>query len=180
MNTVRNHLVGLAYLSLRIVAQLPSHRLRNLLVRSLYGLKLERGAVLHSGFFLRRPNRITIGPGSVVGTRCELDGRNGLTLGRNVNLSSEVLIYTLQHDPRDPHFATVGGPVTIHDYAWISARAIFLPNVTVGEGAVVAAGAVVTRDVAPYTIVAGIPAQPIGERSKNLDYCPADYVLPFS
>ena len=129
---------------------------------------------------MRRPNRITIGPGSVVGTRCELDGRNGLTLGRNVNLSSEVLIYTLQHDPRDPHFATVGGPVTIHDYAWISARAIILPNVTVGEGAVVAAGAVVTRDVAPYTIVAGIPAQPIGERSKNLDYCPADYVLPFS
>ena len=180
MSTLRNHLVGLAYLSLRVVAQLPSHRLRNLLLRTLYGLKLERGAVLYQGFTLRHPSRITIGRGTVVGTRCELDGRNGLTLGRNVNLSSEVLIYTLQHDPRDPQFATVGGPVTIHDYAWISARAIILPNVTVGEGAVVAAGSVVTRDVAPYTVVAGIPAKPIGERPRNLDYQPSAYVLPFS
>jgi maltose O-acetyltransferase len=74
----------------------------------------------------------------------------------------------------------VGGPVTIHDHAWISARAIILPCVTIGQGAVVAAGAVVTRDVPEYSIVGGVPAKPIGTRPKNLDYCPADYVLPFS
>lgn len=180
MKTIRTHLVGLAYLSLRLVSNIPSHRLRNLLLRRVYGLKLESGAVIYGGFRLRQPSRIRIGKGSVVGTRCELDGRNGLTLGRNVNLSSEVLIYTLQHDYRDPQFTTVGGPVTIQDYVWISARAIILPNVTVGEGAVVAAGSVVTRDVAPYTVVAGIPARLIGQRMRNLDYCPADYVLPFS
>jgi acetyltransferase-like isoleucine patch superfamily enzyme len=180
MNALRNHLVGLAYLSLRWVAHLPSHRLRNVLLRHLYGLNLHRSAVVYGGFRLRRPHQITIGPGTVVGERCELDGRRGITLGRNVNLSSEVMIYTLQHDPQDPHFATVGGPVTIHDHAWISARVVILPGVTIGQGAVVAAGAVVTHDVPDYSIVGGVPAKPIGTRPQNLDYSPADYVLPLS
>ena len=48
--------------------------------------------------------------------------------------------------------------------------AIVLPGVTIGEGAIVAAGAVVTRDVAPYTIVAGAPARPVGERRRDLSY----------
>ncbi len=60
--------------------------------------------------------------------------------------------------------------MTIGDRVWIAYRAVILPGVTIGEGAVVAAGAVVSRDVAPYTIVAGNPAQPVGTRSRDLDY----------
>ena len=177
--SVRNHLVGFAYWTLRCVAILPSHRVRNFLLRRVYGLKLDAKAILHKGFRLRKPNQISIGFGTVVGERCELDGRCGITLGRHVNVSSEVLMYTLQHDTQSLTFATKGGSIRVEDYAWISVRAVVLPGVTIGEGAVVAAGAVVTKDVPPYTIVGGVPAVPLGSRPKGLDYCPADYVLPF-
>lgn len=53
---------------------------------------------------------------------------------------------------------------------WIASRVTILPGVTIGEGAVVAAGAIVTKDVEPYSIVAGVPAKRIGERNKNLEY----------
>ncbi len=177
--SVRNHLVGFAYWTLRLVAAVPSHRIRNFLLRHGYGLKLHAKAILHKGFRLRKPNQISIGEGTVIGERCELDGRCGITLGRNVNVSSEVLMYTLQHDTQSQSFATKGGPIRVEDYAWISVRAVLLPGVTIGEGAVVAAGAVVTKDVPPYTIVGGVPAVQLGTRPTGLDYCPADYVLPF-
>ena len=70
-------------------------------------------------------------------------------------------------------FHAIGGKTIIHRYAWICSRSILLPGVTIGEGAVVASGAVVTKDVEPYAIVAGIPAKKIGERKKiNFTYNP--------
>lgn len=173
---LRAYAVGIYYLGLRLTASLPSMHLRNFILRNAYGLHLERGTVLMGRFELRRPRRITIGRGTVVGDRCELDGREGLRIGQNVNISSEVKIYTLQHDYRLPGFPNSGGSVTIEDYAWLSTRCIILPGVTVGRGAVVAAGAVVTKDVAPLTVVGGIPATVIAQRPPEaLDYCPADY-----
>lgn len=76
----------------------------------------------------------------------------------------------MQHDPQCPNFGVESAPVVIEDYAWLSCRSIILPGVTVGKGAVVAAGAVVTKSVESYTIVGGIPAKPIGKRNPNLDY----------
>jgi len=176
---LRAYAVGLYYLGLRFTAVLPSMHLRNLILRGLYGLNLHPNAVLMGRFELRRPRRIHIGKGTVVGDRCELDGREGLNIGQNVNISSEVKIYTLQHDYRLPGFPNIGGPVTVEDYAWLSTRCIILPGVTVGRGAVVAAGAVVTKDVAPLTVVGGIPATVIAQRPPEaLDYCPADYRIP--
>ena len=176
---LRAYAVGLYYLGLRFTAALPSMHLRNLILRGLYGLNLHPDAVLMGRFELRRPRRIQIGKGTVVGDRCELDGREGLSIGQNVNISSEVKIYTLQHDYRLPGFPNRGGPVTVEDYAWLSTRCTILPGVTVGRGAVVAAGAVVTKDVAPLTVVGGIPATVIAQRPPEaLDYCPADYRIP--
>jgi maltose O-acetyltransferase len=87
-----------------------------------------------------------------------------------VNVAAEVRIYTREHDIDDPWFAETGGPVTIEDYAYIGTRVTILPGVTVGRGAVVATGAVVTKDVAPYMLVGGVPAKPIRERSHDLRY----------
>ena len=71
----------------------------------------------------------------------------------------------------DPGFRAIAQPVIIEDYVFIGPRAIILPGVTLGKGAVVAAGAVVTKDVEPFSIVGGVPAKVIGEREpKELHY----------
>ena len=80
---------------------------------------------------------------------------------------------THNHHREPADFRSIGGKVIIEDYAWICSRAIILPGVRIGKGAVIASGAVVTKDVAPYTVMGGIPAAKIGERKEqNLKYSP--------
>lgn len=153
----------------KIVANIPSHRVRKTIVR-LFGGQIGKNVALYSGFEIRSPYKLRIGENSIIGFDCVLDCRNGLSIGRYVNFSSEVMVWTKQHDYNDPYFAVEGGPVVIQDYAWISVRAIILPGVVIGEGAVVAAGAVVTKNVEPYTVVGGVPAKEIGKRNKDLKY----------
>lgn len=101
-----------------------------------------------------------------------MDARGGLEFGENVNLSSNVSIYTLQHDHRDPYFRCTkqDTKVIIDKYAWLGSNCIILPGVHIGEGAVCCAGCVVTKDVEPYAVVAGIPAKKVNERPKELKY----------
>ena len=90
-----------------------------------------------------------------------------------MNFSSNVHIWTEQHDHRDPWFRCTGGSdfkVVIDDRAWIGPNVTILHSVHIGEGAVVGAGAVVTKDIPPYAIAAGIPAKIIGTRNKDLKY----------
>ena len=97
----------------------------------------------------------------------------GLRIGKNVTLGTEVMIWTLQHDYNDPKFGVKGGAVVIGDYAWLGSRSILLPGVKLGEGAVVAAGAVVTKNVDPFTVVGGVPAKVISKRAvQDLNYVP--------
>ncbi len=122
---------------------------------------------------------LSISEGSSVGFRNHLDCRKGIEIGKNVCLASDVTIWTLHHDYNDVHFSSRGGKVTIGDYAWLCSNCIILPGVTIGEGAVVAAGAVVSRDVESWTVVGGVPAKPIARREvKEYDYRPGDYWLP--
>ena len=149
-----------------IVCYLPSVHLRRAFVR-LAGAKLPKNVRFFEGVHIRNPKGITLGEGCSIGTRVLLDGRQGLTAGKSVVFGYECIIWTLNHDYNDINFQTKGGPVTIGDYAWICSRAIVLPGITIGEGAVVASGAIVTKDVPPYAIVAGIPAKIVGEREKK-------------
>jgi len=152
-----------------IVCRVPLRILRDTCYRIL-GMKIGAGSLIYLGQEIRSPRRIEIGSDTSIGHGCKLDGRYGIRIGDHVNFSSEVMVWTLQHDMNDSGFRMSGGAVVIGDYAWISARAIILPGRTIGEGAVVAAGAVVTKDVEPYAIVAGVPAKKIGERTRDLDY----------
>lgn len=154
---------------LAYVGSIPSRTVRHAAYHAL-GLNLAESAVVHRGAEIRSPKRIAIGRGSIIGFDAILDGRNGISIGANVNLSSEVAIWTAEHDPDHPRFHATGSPVVVADRAWLSFRSTILPGVTVGEGAVVAAGAVVTRDVSPFTVVAGIPAKEIGQRRRDLEY----------
>ena len=114
------------------------------------------------------PRRASDRAHCTLGDRAFLDGRSGLTIGDGVNFGSHVTVYTRQHDVDSHDFAEVGAPVTVGDHAWVSSHSIVLPGVTIGEGAVVAAGSVVTKDVAPYTLVGGNPARYIRDRSRDL------------
>ena len=175
---IRTYYNAFMWMFLGLVSYIPLRFVRNSILRML-GMKIDK-AILYGMFHIRKPSKININEGTVIGHSVTLDGRNGITIGKNVNFSSEVMIWTMQHDYNDPDFGASGGPVVIHDYVWISARVIVLPNVTIGKGAVVAAGAVVTKNVEAYTIVGGIPATKIGERNKNLHYNPSKMGgLPF-
>jgi acetyltransferase-like isoleucine patch superfamily enzyme len=122
------------------------------------------------GTDVHAPRRISVGRRSIIGRRCLLDGRGGLTIGRNVNISSYCLLVTGGHDPYDDDFRGYTKPIVIEDRVWIATGATVLAGVTIGEGAALAAGAVVNRDVAPFTVVGGVPAQEIGRRPETLDY----------
>jgi acetyltransferase-like isoleucine patch superfamily enzyme len=161
------------YIANHVIAKLPSYTARHLFYRKVMGIRIGRSSSISMDCFLTgfaTGWSIRLGDNSVVNRRCYLDGRRGIEIGNNVNVSPEVYIVTFTHDPQSPTFACKGGPVVIDDHAWIGARAILMPGVHVGEGAVVGAGAVVTHDVAPYSIVGGVPAQRIGDRTRDLDY----------
>jgi acetyltransferase-like isoleucine patch superfamily enzyme len=161
---------GLSFALPMVVGQLPSRTVRTAIARSVFGMTIADDAVLYRWRDLREPRGIEIGPDSVVGFWSTIDGRRGVRIGSHVNISSEVAIWTLQHDLEDRDFGLTGGRVVIEDLAWISFRATILPGVTIGKGAVVAANALVAHDVAPYAIVGGVPAKRIGERPRDVDY----------
>ena len=119
---------------------------------------------------LRSPYRIYIGRFSNINKQCVLDGRGSLRIGNCVDIAQDVYIWTEQHDYNSPTYNAVTASVIIEDYVWIASRATILPGVTIGRGAVIACGAVVTKDVPPLCIVAGVPAKVIGQRKDNMAY----------
>lgn len=119
--------------------------------------------------FLSR--NVRFGERNVVNFGCLIDGREfSVETGTDVSIGPCATILTLGHNPQSCSFASRGGPVRIGNRAWIGYGAIVLPNVSIGEGAVVGAGSVVTKDVDPFAIVAGNPARKIGERNNQLNY----------
>jgi acetyltransferase-like isoleucine patch superfamily enzyme len=169
---IRNYLNGLVRYTCLETGKLPSHMMRKLIYKNVFRMKINKSAVIYGGAEIREPYRVEIGEGSIIGDEVKLDGRRSVIIGKNVNFSTGVWIWTEQHDPqcRDFSCPREGGSVTIGDRAWISCRVTILPGVKVGEGAVVAAGAVLTKDAEPYSIYAGVPAEKIGERNRDLEY----------
>ena len=156
------------------IGMIPSVHLRTWLYRGV-GVKMGKNVTIRFRTEERCPERLTLGDGTIIGDNAILDARRGLTMGRNGNLSSNVSIYNLQHDHRDPYFGLPSEDklklsVEIDDRAWLGANVIVLPGVHIGEGAVCCAGCVVTKDVEPFAVVAGIPARKVNERPHNLKY----------
>ncbi len=148
---------------LRIVGHVPSHHIRRFFYR-VEGMRIGKGSSIHMGAVFYNAKNIRIGKDTIIGENAVLDGRERLTIGDHVDIASEVMIYNAEHDINDEKFKAVLGPVTIGDYVFIGPRAIILPGITIGKGAVVAAGAVVTKDVPENKIVGGVPAKEIGDR----------------
>lgn len=174
LNRFYNYFLDFELMVLRWVGHIPSHTLRRVFY-VLAGVKIGKGSVIHMWANFFDPKNVQIGEDSIIGDHAFLDGRAKLKIGSHVDIASQVLIYNSEHNINDNNFAVadkvIKEPVEIGDYVFIGPRAIILPGVKIGKGAVVAAGAVVTRDVPDFAIVAGVPAKVIGERkNKNPNY----------
>jgi acetyltransferase-like isoleucine patch superfamily enzyme len=167
----------LAYLTNHVISHVPFFALRQAWYRHVVGIRLGRDAAVFMGCYWyfyrplgRNPQPMVIGAHTIINRRCTLDGRGGLQIGANVSISPEVMLITSSHKLNDPDFGVQDQPITIEDFVWVGSRAMIMPGVTIGRGAVVAAGAVVTKAVPPYTIVGGVPARVMGSRAQDLRY----------
>src|SRR5947209_9454458 len=168
---------GLNYLTNHLVNHVPSYSIRKAWYRAVMGVEMGDGSAIQLGCYLwsygprsNRRQKTRVGERSIINRSCCLDVRSGLRIGSDVSISPEVAILTTQHDIGDRRFSLQGKSVVIDDHVWIGMRAIVLPGVHIGRGAVVAAGAVVTQDVDPLDIVAGVPARRIGRRGIDPAY----------
>lgn len=149
---------------------LPGFGLRAFFMR-LLGFRIGRKVALHSWlYFFEIRRNVTIGSNVTINAGCYLDNRMPISIGDNVNISHDVKIYTLGHDVDDPLCKAVGAPVTIRDDAWIFPNVLIMPGVTIGCGAVVYPGSVVTKDVGDFDIVGGNPARTIRKRNTDIRY----------
>jgi len=165
----RRNIRALIELWLWLMSWAPSHGLRVFGLR-VSGAQIGPNVAIGRGIRVLDPWRLSIGANTILGLRVILDGRGGLTIGSNCNISDEIAIWTAEHDIQSPDFVMTEGAVTIGNRVWICHRSILLPGVTVGEGSVVASGSVVTKDVPVFSVAAGIPAKVIGKRSASLRY----------
>jgi len=125
---------------------------------------------------MRNPNKVQIGAGTAILGDLYIDAWEPVTIGRNVLINDEVLLLTGTHYLDSPTFAGYGRAITIGDHAWLPHRIVVLPGVSIGAAAVVGTGAVVTRDVAEYTVVAGNPAKFVSHRARQqYTYVPSEY-----
>lgn len=165
-NRLVNIVLDFELMVLRWVSHVPSHTFRKI-IYSLAGMKIGQGSVIHMWANFFDPSGISIGEDTIVGDHVFLDGRAQLSIGNHVDIASSVMIYNSEHDLENDGFGARTEKVEIGDYVFIGPRAIILPGVKVGKGAVIAAGAVVTKDVPEFTIVGGVPASKISERKNK-------------
>lgn len=170
---IKNFINGyMRYIGL-LTGKIPSHTIRMAIYKYIFLMDIEANVVIYGGAEIRNGYNIKIGKGTIIGDNCILDGRNGITIGENVNFSSGVWIWTEEHDIQDAYFRcnlVQRKQVVIGNYVWLGGRTVILPGVVIEEGAVVASGAVVTKDIMPHNICGGVPAKVIGKRSANLLY----------
>ncbi|MDQ5951499.1 MAG: hypothetical protein QG639_780 [Patescibacteria group bacterium] len=155
------------------VGYIPSHHFRRFFYR-VAGITIGKGSTVHMMARIYDPRHISIGEDTIIGEKASLDGRmqlkdskGGLEIGSHVDIASDVMIWTSEHDIMDPSMKTIEEKVVIEDYVFIGPRSIVLPGVTIGKGAVIAAGAIVTKSVEPLAIMAGVPAKKIAERPQS-------------
>jgi maltose O-acetyltransferase len=164
-----------------ILPQNSFSRTRTTILR-LAGLRIGQHSLFQASVRLTGDDdlhkHVTVGKGTIVTGRLHLDLGATITIGNQVRIGHDVSLLTVSHE-----IGTEGqrcakaefGPIEIGNGAWIASRVVILPNVSIGAGAVVAAGAVVTRDVAPNTLVGGVPARLIrvltsdADRAKSVD-----------
>jgi acetyltransferase-like isoleucine patch superfamily enzyme len=147
------------------------HFFRVLLFRLIFK-RFGRNCLLDYRCFIRYPWRVSVGNNVAINRGCELypsmQTEQGLiTLEDHVALGPNVTIFSSGHDYSSLDLPNISAPVFIGRYTWVGGGTIILPGVSIGEGAVIGAGSVVTKDIPAYTIAVGNPAQVIKHRVLN-------------
>ena len=152
-----------------LIMSIPSSYIRTNFLR-LYGAKIESNGKIASHVTVMSPWYLVLGQNVVINDYVLLDARGGLVIGNHVDIARETNIWTGQHDYNNDEHLYVTMPVYIEDYVWLTSRTTVLPGCRIGKGAVVASGAVVTRNVESMAVVGGIPAKRISYRKNSLKY----------
>jgi acetyltransferase-like isoleucine patch superfamily enzyme len=158
------------YLCNEWIAGVPSHRVRLWFYKAVMKFTIGNKSSIHMHCSFDSTKGLAIGNNCVISPKCRLDARGGIFIGNKVGISQEVIILTADHDINSTTGSGRTKGVVIADYVWIGTRATILPGVTIGKGAVVAAGAVVTKNVEPYSVVGGVPAKLMAQRNQDLNY----------
>lgn len=141
-----------------LAMQLPCNALRVCLLR-LVGASVGVGTRIERGVRLDFPWRLRVGRKSVINSGVYLDCRGArISVGNCVNISSEAIVYTLSHDIYSHNFPVRSGSVELSDGVWVGARAIVLPNTSIGVGSVIGANSVIKGVVADHQLWQGNPA----------------------
>lgn len=137
---------------------------KHLLLR-LFGAKIAKTANVYSSAKIYFPANLTMDDYSCLDSRVNCYNVAPIHIGSNVTVSQGAFLCTASHDITDSANHLITEPITIEDQAWVAAEAFISMGVTIGQGAVVAARAVVTKNVEPWTVVAGNPAKVVKQRT---------------
>lgn len=130
----------------------------------LIGREVDEGFCLFPPFYTDCGKNIRLGQRVFINSGCCFQDQSGIEIGDDALIGHQVVIATLNHDLHPLRRGSMTHkPVKIGKKVWIGAHATILPGVTIGNGAVIAAGAVVTKDVPPNTVVGGVPAKILKE-----------------
>ena len=171
-NKAGRALWNLGWLTLYRPSPVMFHVWRRLLLR-LFGATMEAGARPYPSARIWAPWNLTMREESCLAANVDCYCVAPIELGRRAIVSQGTYLCSASHDFRAPDFALVTAPIHIADGAWVAARAFVGPGVSIGARAVVAACAVVVRDVAPGAVVAGNPARIVGSASKHAEHVTA-------
>lgn len=152
-----------------IINKIPSHTVRIAWLR-LGGARIGKGSSIWRHTEVLGVENLVMGDDSVIAWHCQVDARAGLVIGDHVAIASHVLIIAGSHDLTAPEFWSISAPIYIEDYVWVASRALIGHGAHLRRGSVVTANTIVAKEIAPYKIVGGSGAKPMGERPHNLNY----------
>lgn len=169
MGKIKPFVAGLYNFLFELIMWIPFWFIRRLWLKK--NLKqLDNNCFIMRNVTMLSPYKISFGKRCVVNTKVLIDGRGFVKIGDDVDIAREVIIYSCTHDINDNDHTTYCKNVIIEDHVWIGARAMILPGIKIGRGAVIGACSVVTRDIPEYAVVAGNPAKIIKYRNNALQY----------
>lgn len=152
-----------------VINKIPSRHIRKWYLQ-IMGAKIGKNTFPSRRVEILFPKGLHMADNVAVGWFAELDARGGIYIDHDTGISSHVLLITGSHDVDDPNFTADFRPIRIGHHCWLGTGAIVLHGVTIGDGAVLAAGAVATKDIPPFEVWGGVPAHFIRKRNENVIY----------